>query len=84
MTLTKQERIDWQTKLKRKEIELQEATSQLGPIILAVIGFLTMIFLIGFIFIALGAVWSYMRSQDVKRLTKEIAEIEEMLSEGKN
>jgi len=82
MTLTQAERQELLSQIGEKKYEYETAKSQLGPIILAILGVLSAIFLIGFVLIIAAAIWGVMRDRNAKRLINEIAELEAKLAQG--
>jgi hypothetical protein len=68
-------------KIAEKQVELDNANSIAGPLILAIIGLLTAVWLIGILLIIAALIWYEIRYSARPKLRTEIATLEAQLKE---
>lgn len=68
-------------KIAQKQAKLDDANSIIGPLILAIIGILTVIWFIGIVFLLAAGIWYEIRYEARPKLRTEIASFEAQLRE---
>lgn len=68
-------------KMAEKQVELDNANSIAGPVILGIIGLLTVLWFIGILFIILAAIWFEIRYAARQKIRTEISTLEAQIKE---